>query len=129
MKKIDPVVIKETLFIAAFTVLFSVIMELVFVLIKSWDISVLVGNILGAFTAVFNFFLMCLTVQKAVGMGQEEAAKRVRLSQMGRLFLMGAIAIIGGIFHDVFNIFAVLIPLLFPRIAIFFRPLFNKKEK
>lgn len=129
MKKIDPTVKKETLYIALFTVLFSALMELVFVLIGMWDNSVIFGNLLGAFTAVLNFFLMGLTVQKAVNLSEEAAAKKIKLSQMLRLFMIAAIAILGGILHDVFNIFAVIIPLLFPRIAIAFRPLFDKKKK
>lgn len=53
----------------------------------------------------------------------------MRFSQGYRLILM-AVIIIGGVLLDkylhVVNMWAVIIPLIFPRIAILFRPLFNK---
>ncbi len=126
MKKIDPVVLKETAFIAAFTIIFSGIMQAVFIALGAWGYKVVLGNLLGASGAVLNFFLMALTVQKSVGLEGDEAKTKVRFSQMGRLFMLAMIAIVGGV-APCFDIVAVLIPYLFPRIAIFFRPYFNKK--
>lgn len=126
MKKVDPVVLKETAFIAAFTIVFSGIMQAVFIAFGNWGYPQVLGNILGAFGAVLNFFLMALTVQKSVNLPEDDAKTKVRFSQMARLFMLAVIAIIGGVFKC-FDILAVLIPFLFPRIAIFFRPYFNKK--
>ena len=47
MKKIDATVKKETLFIAAFTLIFSAVMELVFLLLDYWSYKVVLGNLLG----------------------------------------------------------------------------------
>lgn len=126
MKKIDPIVIKETAYIFTFTVIFSMLMEAVFLIVKAWDYTVLLGNLLGIIAATLNFLLMGITVQTAVTKDEKDAKNLMKLSQTGRLFMMFAFALIGYLV-PVFNAIAVVIPLLFPRIAIMFRPLFNKK--
>lgn len=127
MKKIDPTVRRETVYIAAWVIIFSALMEAVFLVGRWWDYTVLFGNLLGAFTAVLNFFLMGLTVQKALGKEEKEARDLVKLSQTLRMFMQLAFAAVGFLIPSVFNVIAVLIPLLFPRIAIMLRPLFNKQ--
>ena len=126
MKKIDTVVLRETAYIAAGVILLSAVMEAVFLVGGWWDYTVLLGNLLGGIAAVLNFFLMGITVQKAVTKEEKEAKDIVKLSQTLRMFMQLAFAVIGFLF-DVFNVIAVLIPLFFPRIAIMFRPMFDKK--
>jgi hypothetical protein len=46
MKKIEPVVYKETLNIAIWTLILSAIMQAVFLVIGKWDYTVLLGNVL-----------------------------------------------------------------------------------
>ena len=58
MKKIDPVVIKETKYIAYFVIILSIAMEAVFLILRKWDVTVLLGNILSASAAVLNFLFM-----------------------------------------------------------------------
>ena len=127
MKKIDATVRKETLFIAAFTLIFSAVMELVFLLIGYWSYKVALGNLLGFTAAVLNFFLMGYTVQQAVMLDEEGAKKKIRLSQSLRMLMLVGFAAAGCIFKC-FNPIAVLLPLLFPRIAILFRPLFKQND-
>ena len=127
MKKIDATVRKETLFIAAFTLIFSAVMELVFLLIGYWSYKVALGNLLGFTAAVLNFFLMGYTVQQAVLLDEEGAKKKIRLSQSLRMLMLVGFAAAGCIFKC-FNPIAVLLPLLFPRIAILFRPLFKQND-
>ena len=127
MKKIDRVILIETAYIAAATLILSTLMQSVFLIIGKWDITVLSGNLLGAFAAVLNFFLMGLGVQKALGKEQKEAANVMKLSQSGRLFMMFIVALVGYLV-PVFNLVAVVIPFIFPRIAVMIRPLFNKKR-
>ena len=128
MKKIDPTIKKETLYIAAFVIIFSVLMQSVFLIIGKWDVEVLFGNILGAVAAVGNFFLMGLTVQASLEKEEKEAKNIIKLSQSGRLFLLFGVALAGYLI-PVFNIIAVIIPFLFPRIAIMLRPLADKMKK
>ena len=126
MKKIDPTILRETAYITVFTAIFSMLMQSVFLIIQKWDYTVLLGNLLGIVAVALNFFLMGLTVQNAVAKEEKEAKNLMKLSQSGRLFMMFAFALIGYLV-PVFNAIAVVIPFLFPRIAIMFRPLFNKR--
>ena len=128
MKKIDPTIKKETLYITAFVIIFSVLMQSVFLIIGKWDVEVLFGNILGAVAAVGNFFLMGLTVQASLEKEEKEAKNIIKLSQSARLFLLFGVALAGYLI-PIFNIIAVVIPFLFPRIAVMLRPLADKIKK
>ena len=130
MKKIDPVVWKETGFIAAVSFTFSIFMQSIFLIVSNWvedawNYTVVLGNLYGYFFSVLSFFLMCLTIQKALGKEQKDAANILRLSQMLRLLMLFVAALVA-YFIPVFNIIAVVIPFIFPRIAITFRPLASK---
>lgn len=126
MKKIDPVVIKETKYIAYFVVILSVAMEAVFLMLKSWDYRVLLGNVLSGAAAVLNFLFMGITVQNAVSKDGKGAKSAIQASQSIRTLFLFAVAAVGAI-APIFNTWASLIPLLFPRIAVAFRPLFDKR--
>ena len=78
--KIDKTVKKETLYIACFSFLLSLLMQSVFLIIGKWHYSVLLGNLWGYASAVANFLLLGLTVQKAVTKDEEEAKKLIKLS-------------------------------------------------
>ena len=126
--KIDNVVKKETKYIIIWVCLLSILMQSIFLVTGFWDISVLLGNILGAFVAVLNFFLMGLAIQSAVQKSEEDAKKSMSVSSSYRK-LMIIVFVIIGIVVPFFNIWAVIIPLFFPRIAIAVRPLVDKGNK
>ena len=126
MKKIDSTVLLETRYIAAFVLILSVLMQSVFLISGFWDIKVLLGNILGFIAAVGNFLLMGITVQSAVLKEEKDAKNLMKVSQSLRLLMMFLVALIGYLV-PVFNTIAVILPFLFPRIAIALRPLFMKK--
>ncbi len=126
--KIDKVVKKETKYIIIWVMLLSLLMQSIFLVTGFWDISVLLGNILGAFVTVLNFFLMGLAIQSAVQKSEEDAKKAMNVSSSYRR-LMIIVFVIIGIIVPFFNIWAVIIPLFFPRIAIAFRPLVDKENK
>ncbi len=125
MQKIDPTVIKETKYITVWVLILSALMQAVFLVISKWDYTVLLGNILSAAAAILNFLLMGITVQKALGMEEKEAKSLVKTSQIYRNLMVLVFAVIGVVF---FNVWASVIPLLFARIAIMFRPMFDKKQ-
>lgn len=127
MNKIDATVKKETVYIAMFTLVLSVAMQSVFLIIGKWNYTVLLGNLLGYIASVGNFLLLGITVQNAVLKEEKEAKSLIKLSQMLRLIFMFAIALIGYLV-PIFNLLAVIIPYLFPRIAIAARPAFDKKR-
>ncbi len=128
MTKPDPVVRKETGYIAVWVLALSAVMELVFILLGKWNLSVAGGNLAGAAMAVGNYFLLALDVSKAVGSGDPaRAALKIRSSITIRLLVMaGLCAVVIGVLKA--DAFATLIPLLFPRIALAFRPAIDRKR-
>ena len=126
MQKIDKIVWKETKYIAAWVAVLSAIMQAVFLVIAKWDVSVLLGNLLGGLAVVANFFAMALTVQRAVDKDAKDAAQMMKLSGTARFLLLFGVLLVG-VLLDCFHIWALLIPLFFPRIAIAFRSLWDKK--
>ena len=127
MKKVDKVVIKETKYILFWVIILSVLTQAVFLILGKWDITVLLGNILSGGAAVLNFFFMGITVQKAVQKEEKEAKNTMRFSQMYRFLFLIVVVILGAVL-PCFSLWTVIIPLFFPRIAILFRPFFDKKD-
>lgn len=127
MERIDKIVLRETRYIALWTVIFSVIMQAVFLIIGKWDVTVILGNILGDVAVVLNFFLMGLTVQKAVEKEEKEAKSLIRTSQTARLFMMFLFVVIG-VTAPIFNTWSSIIPLIFPRIAVAIKPIADKRS-
>ena len=127
MKKIDSTVKKETLYIFLFTIILSVLMQSVFLVLGRWNYTVLLGNLLGVFAATANFLIMGITVQNALGKDADDAKNMMKLSQMLRMLMLFAVALIGH-FVPFFSLVAVVIPFVFPRIAVTFRALLIKKQ-
>lgn len=133
MKKIDKTVLWETAYIAAWVIILSALMQAVFLIAHifiekfQWDYTFILGNLLSALAAIGNFFLMGLTVQKAVLKEEKDAKTAMKVSQLYRTLLLLVVCIVGVVL-PVFSTWTVIIPLFFPRIAIMFRPLFDKKR-
>lgn len=125
MKKIDAAIKRETVYIAVIVLLLSMLMQAVFLIIGRWDYTILLGNLLSGGVAVLNFFLMGLTVQAAVQKNEKDAKTTIKGSQSLRMFMLFAVSAVG-VLLPCFHALAVLIPLLFPRIAVALRPLFHK---
>jgi len=124
----DPAVRKETGYIALWVGALSLVMEAVFLLLRRWDWSVLAGNLGGAAVAIGNFLLLAITVSKAVASGNpKDAARRVRATATLRLLGVAGVCVLL-IAVAKTNLYATLIPLLFPRIGLAFRPLIDKKR-
>lgn len=142
--RIDPAVAAETKKVAAGTSAMTVLMIAVFLILRKFDHTVLLGALLGAVTAVGNFFLLALTVQHLTGSmpalpkdeteegeqsAEEEkkpaplspeaaqAGRKMQLSFILRLLLIGLVALIA-VKAPWFHPAASLIPLLFPNIVI-----------
>ena len=129
MKKIDPAILRETRYITLCVFVLSVVMQCVFLCIGKWDPTVLYGNLLIGGAVILNFFLMGLFIQKAVAQEPKDAKKTVKLSMFLRNVMMFAFLALAVLLPKVFNIWASLIPVVFPRIAIAVAPLFGKKTK
>ena len=127
INKIDKVVLKETAFVGAWILIFSAIMEAVFLIIGKWNYTVLLGNLLSGAIGVVNFLLLGMTVQKALATGDpKRAGTMMKVSQLLRLLLMGGVCVLGATL-DCFNLWATLIPLLFPRLSMIIRQIMLRK--
>lgn len=127
MKAVNPVIKKETTYISIWTMALSLIMQGVIFFMGKWNSGVLLGNLLGGAAAVLNFCLMCKGILAAVEKDEQDAKTMIRMSRTLRMFMLLAIAAVGAVL-PVFNTWAVLISLFFPRIAIIFWPIFNKNK-
>ena len=127
MAKPDPVIKKETTDVAWWVFAACMMTQGICLIIGWWSLSVLLGSLLGGVTAVGNFLLMCLMVQKAVTQTEKQAKNTVKLSQSLRLMMQGLMLVLAAVI-PVLNIWAAAIPLLIPRIAISVRELRNAKR-
>lgn len=155
--KVEQAVRQETVKIAVGVALLSVLMIGVFLILGQFSTAVLLGAVLGAVFAIGNFFLMAMSVQRAVNKmddvhlppktEEEEAAEAedpkaakeltpegkqikgsIQRSYLLRMLLLGGMAILA-IQSPLFDPIAALVPLLFPRIVIFLEGIFLNKEK
>lgn len=129
MKKIDPTVLRETVYVLAWTLVLSGLMQAVFLIGSWWDVTVMFGNLLGGSVAVLHFFLLGLTVQNAIGKDEKDIKNSMKLSLTLRNFMVIAAAAVAFLIPDAFNIIAMLVSLLFPSIAVKLRPMFMKKDE
>ena len=127
MIKADNTVRKETKYIASFCVILSLLMQAVFLLLKRWDYTVLLGNLVSLMISVLNFYFMGITVEKALSKDEADARKFMKASQSIRSFGI-FVAIIIGVVLPWFNNLAVILPVFFPRVAVSFRPFIKEKE-
>ena len=116
--KISDTVIKETRYIAVFSCVLSLLMQAVFLIVlRRFDYTVLLGNLLGLIIGVGNFFFMGIGIQKALEKDEKSAKGVLKFSQTARFFGFFVLAM-AGVLLQCFNTVAVLVPIFFPRIAI-----------
>ena len=127
MKKIETVIWKACGYVALWVLILSVLMEAVFLVLGEWSYTVLLGNLLGGFFAVLNFFLMGVGVQMNLGKDEKDARLGVRLSMTYRFLLLVVVAVLG-VALPCFHAVAVLLPYFFPRVAVLFLPLFERRR-
>lgn len=127
MIKLDSAVKKETIYVTVWVIILSALMESVFLILKAWDYKVLIGNALSAVATILNFLLLGVTVQKCLDKTPEDAKKAIKASQALRMVFLVIVAVIGATV-PCFNIWATVIPLLFPRVAFVFHAIFNKPK-
>ena len=127
MSKISNTVLRETCRVCLWLLALSAVMELVYVFLGRWSMGVLLGNLLGAGVAAINFFLLGLTVQKALDMPDQKRAGAVRLSQMLRLLMQG-LALVVAMTVKSLDPVATILPLFFPQLPIRLRAHFDQKK-
>lgn len=120
----------ETAVVAAGQAICTTAMIGVFALLGKFDVSVLLGGIVGALIATANFFIMSLFVNLAADKAEAQdvagGQKLIQLSYMGRmagLLLVLVLCAKSGIFH----VLALAIPLVFTRPVLTVAEIFKKK--
>ncbi|MBR4100170.1 MAG: hypothetical protein IKK55_04195 [Clostridia bacterium] len=128
MKKVNTTVKKETVFVAIISTILSMLLQSVFLIAGKWDYTVLLGNLYGLIATVGNFLLLGITVQSSVEKNAEDAKKSIKLSQSLRMLMLFVLAAIGYLLFrkNIWAVIAVVVPYLFPRIAVTLRPIFKK---
>ena len=116
-QKMDPVIRRDISYMAMVVVILTVLMEAVFLIIGQWNITVLWGGLLGAATAMLNFILMALAIQKSLSKEEKEAKGAMKVSHSMRMLMMVVICAIAALLPGTFNVVAVLVPLLFPSVG------------
>lgn len=112
-------IVKETKRIAVGTVIMLVMMLAVYAVLGKFTVGVLLGGLLGSAYAIFNFFMLGMTLQKAASMtDQQMAHMKVRSSYSTRMIGMLILAVVAFALPFVEGI-PCLIALLFPRVTIF----------
>lgn len=121
--KIDRGILREVRFVALGTLFLSAVEALVFLALGKYDLSVLFGILLSGGAGVLNFFLLGLTVQKALSYGSaDDAQARSTLKLSKTVRMLGLLAVLAvGVLLDCFSTVAVLVTVFFPRVTIFIR--------
>ena len=111
-------IVKETKRIAIGTGIMLIVMLVVYAVLDRFTIGVLLGGLLGSAYAIFNFFMLGMTLQKAASMtDQQMAHMKVRSSYSTRMVGMLVLAVLAFALPFVEGI-PYLIALLFPRATI-----------
>ena len=112
-------IVKETKRIGVGTLIMLVVMLAVYAVLGKFTVGVLLGGLLGSAYAIFNFFMLGMTLQKAASMtDQQMAHMKVRSSYSTRMIGMRILAVVAFALPFVEGI-PCLIALLFPRATIF----------
>ena len=86
----------------------------------TFNYTVFLGMLIGSCVAILNFTIMCLTIQKATGIGDQKQMKVfIQGSYNGRLMLQAGWVVVA-IMVPHFQVIASAAPLLFPNLTIFY---------
>ncbi len=103
------------------------IMLVVFALFGYFGFPVILGSLLGGIVALLNFFFLATAIEKSVN-GYNSPKGALALSYSIRLIVIGAVVVLA-IKSPYLNYLTVVIPLLFPRIAIMVRNLLKMRTE
>ena len=128
--KIDKTVQKETVCVVIGELIMTALMIAVYLIIGKFELDVLISAFIGASISILNFFVLGLTVQKAVNMEDENNRKNLMKISQSMRFLLIAVLIIVFCAVCKLPLIPMVIPLFFTRITFFVRQIIiNKNEK
>ena len=123
-------VLKETGIVAIGTAIGSFVMLGVFALLSMFDLSVLLGGIIGCIVAILNFFFMAIVADLAADKAEQQDVKGGKaMIQRSMLLRTAAMFIIFFALakSGVCNVIALVVPLVFVRPTITIAEFFRKK--
>ncbi len=124
-------VFQETVVVALGEILCTALMIGIFALLGKYDLSVLLGGIAGCVISIANFFFMAVVVslatEKATHQDPEAGKKLIKGSYPVR-FLILAVVLFACAKIKIFNVIALVLPLVFVRPVLTIAEFFKKKE-
>ncbi len=124
------IVYKETLSVLIGEVILVGVMFGVFALLKALDQKVLLGGLAGGLLAVGNFFFMAIGTSLAADKAEAQNVKGgqalIQTSYLVRMIVL-AVLLFACAKSGYFNLYSLVIPLLFPRLSITLAEFFRKK--
>ena len=117
--KLNKTVKKETVFVLGFTVVLCAILQSVYLILGFFSVRALIGTGISWLVSGLNFLLTALMVQRAIEESEEKAKKRIKASHSLRSVMILAVLVVSILIlgRELPIILALVIPLLFPRIA------------
>ncbi len=118
MERPQETVVRETKRIAIGVTCLLAVMLVVYAVIGRFSLGVVLGGVMGSVYGVFSFFMLGMTMQKALGDGDETMA-RARIRSSYSMRMVGAVIVTVLAFVIPFTEgLPCLIALLFPRLTI-----------
>ena len=125
----DKTVKKEIKSISLFMLIFSILMQIIFLILGKYNYTVFLGSIYGGLLSILNFTLLAITVQKlASEPNYDNVRKEFTSSYRTRSCILIVFTIIG-IVSPLFNSVAVILSVLCPKIYYFLLPIVRKDIK
>ena len=123
-------VLSQALIILIGELALSALMVGIFAILGYWDFSVVLGAVAGAVIATLNHLVLVLGVMAAASKAEKQDVKGgqmlVQMSYMGRLLGLFLILVLCAK-SEIFNLLALVIPLVFTRPVLTIAEYFNKK--
>lgn len=124
------IVWKETAIVAVGVAICTALMVGIFALLGYFDMSVLLGGLVGATIAVVNFLVLAIVATLAADKAEQQdvagGQKLIKASYPVRLLVL-AVVLFACAKSGVFNVIALVLPMVFVRPALTLAEFFKKK--
>ena len=124
------IVWKETAIVAVGVAICTALMVGIFALLGYFDMSVLLGGLVGAAIAVVNFLVLAIVATLAADKAEQQdvagGQKLIKASYPVRLLVL-AVVLFACAKSGVFNVIALVLPMVFVRPALTLAEFFKKK--
>ena len=125
----DKTVKKEIKSISLFMLIFSILMQIIFLILGKYNYTVFLGSIYGGLLSILNFTLLAITVQKLASEPNYGNVKKEFTSSYRTRSCILIVFTIIGIVSPLFNSVAVILSVLCPKIYYFLLPIVRKDIK